>query len=234
MGIGPGFIDAEGIWQYGEDDTETLMSDLLDIGQQSVSDALVLDRARLAAAESALAMPSHTDFLASTVFASGATIKTQCSHRFRSPTTVELTWLGTFINATGAAQTAKLTFVTSAGTAAQGSAAPVPVRSDKLGVVCAGWSVDDPCESAATLTVVCAASASMDYNGMLEHEGWRPDGDHVVGRVHERCYSDLEHGPISKPPEIPASRRCGNPNSTVRRDRESRRRTASILPLGRT
>ena len=147
MGIGPGFIDAEGIWQYGEDDTETLMSDLLDIGQQSVSDALVLDRARLAAAESALAMspatPTSSPRRCSPVERRS---KPSVPIASSSPTTVELTWLGTFINATGAAQTAKLTFVTSAGTAAQGSAAPVPVRSDKLGVVCAGWSVDDPCE----------------------------------------------------------------------------------------
>lgn len=51
MGAGPGFDDAQGVYQYGEDDLETLMSDLLNLGQQSVSDALVLDRARLATLE---------------------------------------------------------------------------------------------------------------------------------------------------------------------------------------
>jgi len=51
MAAGAGFTDAEGIWHYGEDDTETLMSDLLNLGQQSVSDALTLDRVRLAQLE---------------------------------------------------------------------------------------------------------------------------------------------------------------------------------------
>ena len=37
MPTGPGGLDANGIWQYGEDDTEALASDLLNLGMGSVS-----------------------------------------------------------------------------------------------------------------------------------------------------------------------------------------------------
>lgn len=40
MPTGPGGLDPNGIWLYGEDDTEALASDLLNLGMQSVSDAL--------------------------------------------------------------------------------------------------------------------------------------------------------------------------------------------------
>ncbi|HEY4267084.1 MAG TPA: hypothetical protein VGM94_02720 [Galbitalea sp.] len=47
MPSGLGSADANGIWFYGESDVESLASDLLNIGQQSVSDAVGLDRDRL-------------------------------------------------------------------------------------------------------------------------------------------------------------------------------------------
>jgi hypothetical protein len=40
MPLGPGGLDSNGIWQYGEDDSEALASDLLNLGMQSVSDAI--------------------------------------------------------------------------------------------------------------------------------------------------------------------------------------------------
>ena len=40
MPLGPGGLDSNGIWLYGEDDSEALASDLLNLGMQSVSDAL--------------------------------------------------------------------------------------------------------------------------------------------------------------------------------------------------
>lgn len=40
MPLGPGGYDSNGIWLYGEDDSEALASDLLNLGMQSVSDAL--------------------------------------------------------------------------------------------------------------------------------------------------------------------------------------------------
>ena len=40
MPTGPGGLDANGVWQYGEDDTEALASDLLNLGMASVSTAL--------------------------------------------------------------------------------------------------------------------------------------------------------------------------------------------------
>lgn len=40
MPLGPGGYDSNGIWLYGEDDSEALASDLLNVGMQSVSDAL--------------------------------------------------------------------------------------------------------------------------------------------------------------------------------------------------
>lgn len=47
----PGAPDAEGVYQYAEDDVETQMSDLLNLGMDSVSQQLALDRARLNALE---------------------------------------------------------------------------------------------------------------------------------------------------------------------------------------
>lgn len=51
MPIGPGSLDANGIWQFGEADTESLASDLLNLGMESVSDQFVLDRLRLTTLE---------------------------------------------------------------------------------------------------------------------------------------------------------------------------------------
>lgn len=54
MSAGPGYLDAEGIYHYGEDDLGTgLASDLLNLAPESVSDQLVLDRARLVDLETA-------------------------------------------------------------------------------------------------------------------------------------------------------------------------------------
>ncbi len=40
MPLGPGGLDSNGIWLYGEDDSEALASDLLNLGMQSVSDVV--------------------------------------------------------------------------------------------------------------------------------------------------------------------------------------------------
>lgn len=40
MPTGPGGLDSKGIWQYGEDDSEALASDLLNLGMASVSTAI--------------------------------------------------------------------------------------------------------------------------------------------------------------------------------------------------
>jgi hypothetical protein len=54
MPLGPGAADTQGIWNFGESDTETLFSDLLNVGQASTSAALALDRVRLATIETRL------------------------------------------------------------------------------------------------------------------------------------------------------------------------------------
>lgn len=46
-----GAYDANGIWQYGEDDNIALFSDLLNLATESTSDAFTDDRARLATLE---------------------------------------------------------------------------------------------------------------------------------------------------------------------------------------
>lgn len=46
-----GAYDANGIWQYGEDDNIALFSDLLKLGTESTSSAFTEDRARLATLE---------------------------------------------------------------------------------------------------------------------------------------------------------------------------------------
>lgn len=51
MALGPGYTDPQGIWQFGEDDVEILMSDLLNVGQVSVSQQLTLAKGRLAVLE---------------------------------------------------------------------------------------------------------------------------------------------------------------------------------------
>lgn len=40
MPLGPGGLDPNGIWLYGEDDSEALASDLLNLGMDSVSDVI--------------------------------------------------------------------------------------------------------------------------------------------------------------------------------------------------
>lgn len=49
-----GLLDANGIWNYGEDDNIALFSDLLNLGTESTSDAFTADRARLSTIESNL------------------------------------------------------------------------------------------------------------------------------------------------------------------------------------
>lgn len=51
MPTGPGGLDAQGVYLYGEDDTEALVSDQLNLAPASISDQFVLDRARLTAVE---------------------------------------------------------------------------------------------------------------------------------------------------------------------------------------
>lgn len=48
-----GSLDPNGVWLYGEDDARDTFSELLNIGQDSVSDAVAADRARLTAIETA-------------------------------------------------------------------------------------------------------------------------------------------------------------------------------------
>lgn len=55
MATGPGFIDAQGIYQYGEaDDAGPLFSDFLNLLADSTSAAIAADRVRLTAAEALL------------------------------------------------------------------------------------------------------------------------------------------------------------------------------------
>ena len=49
MPTGPGGLDANGVWQYGEDDTEALASDLLNLGMASISTEVGLLDAAVAA-----------------------------------------------------------------------------------------------------------------------------------------------------------------------------------------
>lgn len=49
-----GYYDAEGVWIYGEDDAIALFSDLLNMGENSVSDQFTADRSRITAVEASL------------------------------------------------------------------------------------------------------------------------------------------------------------------------------------
>jgi len=49
MPIGPGGLDSNGIWQFGEDDSEALASDLLNLGMASISTEVGLLDAAVAA-----------------------------------------------------------------------------------------------------------------------------------------------------------------------------------------
>lgn len=53
-----GYYDANGIWQYGEDDNIALFSDLLNLGQDSTSDQFTNDRARIAFLEQSVEQAS--------------------------------------------------------------------------------------------------------------------------------------------------------------------------------
>ena len=63
MPLGPGGYDSNGIWLYGEDDSEALASDLLNVGMQSVSDALAT-AGGLVATKSAIFTGTQTASLA--------------------------------------------------------------------------------------------------------------------------------------------------------------------------
>jgi hypothetical protein len=54
MPLGPGGLDSNGIWLYGEDDSEALASDLLNIGMQSVSDVIGAGFGKVLQVESAI------------------------------------------------------------------------------------------------------------------------------------------------------------------------------------
>lgn len=51
----PGALDPNGVYQYAESDAASPVSDLLNLGMESVSDQLVADRLRLTALETATA-----------------------------------------------------------------------------------------------------------------------------------------------------------------------------------
>jgi hypothetical protein len=51
MSAGSGYFDAEGVWIYGENDSIALFSDLLNLGENSVSDQFTADRSRLSTLE---------------------------------------------------------------------------------------------------------------------------------------------------------------------------------------
>ena len=53
-----GYYDANGIWQYGEDDNIALFSGLLNLGMDSTSDAFTADRARIAFLEQSVEQAS--------------------------------------------------------------------------------------------------------------------------------------------------------------------------------
>ncbi|KZE91175.1 hypothetical protein [Microbacterium sp. TNHR37B] len=61
-----GFLDTNGVWMFGEDDQRDTFSDLLNIGQDSVSDAIGADRARLTTLETLTTLGAGaTGFIAS-------------------------------------------------------------------------------------------------------------------------------------------------------------------------
>lgn len=49
-----GYYDAEGVWIYGESDPIALVSDLLNLGENSISDQFTLDRSRLTTLEASI------------------------------------------------------------------------------------------------------------------------------------------------------------------------------------
>lgn len=49
-----GYYDAEGVWIYGEGDNIALFSDLLNLGENSISDQFTADRSRITAVETSL------------------------------------------------------------------------------------------------------------------------------------------------------------------------------------
>lgn len=51
MATGAGYYDANGVWIYGENDSIALVSDLLNVGEISVSDQFTADRSRLTVLE---------------------------------------------------------------------------------------------------------------------------------------------------------------------------------------
>lgn len=51
MPTGPGALDAQGVWQFGEDDTESLASDLLNLLAAATSTQFGVDRGRLTTLE---------------------------------------------------------------------------------------------------------------------------------------------------------------------------------------
>lgn len=74
MPTGPGGLDAQGIWQYGEADTESLASDLLNLGQASVTTQFAADRARLDAIEARILKRVYLLTVASPPTSDGTTL----------------------------------------------------------------------------------------------------------------------------------------------------------------
>lgn len=108
-----------------------------------------------------------TDFLASTQLASATTAMTKTFPSLPYATTVELTWLGTMINATGTTQTARLNFNASAGTVTQSSTAPVSALASSWAAYVLGGTLVIPTSTAVTLTITTLASGTINYDGML-------------------------------------------------------------------
>lgn len=94
MPIGPGGLDAQGVWQFGENDTETLASDLLNLGQASNSTQFGIDRARMTVIENdiaaleAVSVQRAAITLPSSASASNKTLAVTFAIPFASPPTV--------------------------------------------------------------------------------------------------------------------------------------------------
>lgn len=78
MAAGAGFYDAQGVWQYGESDAIALVSDMLNKGMDSVSDAIATDRTRLTALETAT---NDSGWITLTLTAGGWTVAQPVRYR---------------------------------------------------------------------------------------------------------------------------------------------------------
>jgi len=63
-----GYYDANGVYQYGEDDPIALYSNFMNLGQTSVSSQFTNDRARLATLEATAAQPNQPNYIQNGAF----------------------------------------------------------------------------------------------------------------------------------------------------------------------